>query len=116
MVKIKLDRQQLEAMTTYFFPYMEMLCETKVNDAQKIAVDEFQYLKELIIQCHFEDLVCMINNLKGSVKKEHTLELEHGEAIAFYLLLRQLPINKEFQWLNEFKDFLLTIIQNQVWE
>lgn len=115
MITIKLDRQQLEAIQVYFLPYMAMLTETKVKDAE-LTGQELPWLKELIVLCNYEYVAGYIEQLKKTSTKKLTLELNQAEAVCFYYLLKQLPINVSLQWLNDLCNTIQDAIHEQVWE
>lgn len=115
LIKFKIDLQQLEAIASDFLPYMEMLCSTEITNTQD---NEDDNLKAIILQANFNAIdgiisTWMINPVR-SVHYEFRLSL--GVGITFYYLLRKLPINVRYQYLNDLKDHLITIIESQVWD
>jgi len=114
MIDIKLTRQQIEAIQVYFFPYMEMLCITKVNDTT--SPDPLSNLDAEIVQSLIQEIIEYFKRVEKTKYKDFPFDLTQAQAMAFWKLLKQLPINVAFQWLNDLCEHLIETIENQVWK
>lgn len=93
MIELKTNRQDLETVRKHFFPFIELLQQTRLNNVAHVSTQSDEYLNCLAINCITDEIFEAVDKklLKGSADTLK-LKLSEAQAIVFFRLLILLPI------------------------
>lgn len=115
---VNLTRDEARAVETRFFPYLENLLITKVNDAKQFPFtgrkEDPIYLSVRIVQCCFLELKKIIARRLLSDAKKFKLKITNAQGITFYKLLLILPLDPAEVWLHTLRQQIITQLDPQL--
>lgn len=106
MITVQLTRDEARAVQQYFFYYLDELCQLKYRDSQTdddrmmqlIIIDSFQQIRKLFAKKLFN---------KGN---KITFNFTITQAVIFYKLLSNLPLERENVYLVTLRQLIMNII------
>lgn len=106
---IQLTRDEIASVIDYFFPYMEMLVKTKINDA--FTFTQFnnkskQVCDEKLYWFLLKEIIATFKEARAKKTRSSFIKLSSAETIVFYQLLTQLPIKDHAEYLIGIRDKL----------
>lgn len=92
-IKLKADRQHVEAVKFFFFPYIDMLQQTQLNNVAHHHSMSSEVLFTIAINCLLKKIKKIIDRkITMTDGMKITFALDDAEAVAFYRALIGLPI------------------------
>lgn len=110
-IEIKLTRDQARAVQQSFFPYLEMLTDLKIRENLENvdAVLSHRALKILFMQ-----VVKQFNKKLDTQAMKFTFFLPLPNALAFYNLLNELPLQGHEVYALNLRQHLVSVIHRQM--
>ena len=112
MMIIKLERDHARSVQQYFFPFLEMLCKTKLKDAQ--GIDD--QLNCRVILSIFDEVVYDFDKKLFTTAAKFTFKLSDAQGITLYKLLMLLPINSREVFLINLRSMIIDTLHRQMCE
>jgi hypothetical protein len=112
---LKLERDQARATRQYFFPYVEMLCETKYQDCRRER-DLYGSMNVLIIRSLFLEVVKSFDRKLLTESNRFTFKFHQAQGITLYTLLLQVPLNPLDIWLCNLRQLITDTLHQQITE
>ncbi len=110
---LKLERDQARAVRENFFPYLEMLCETKYNDCVRER-DTFGSMNVLIIRSLFLEVVTFFDKKLLTEGNRFTFKFHTAQAVTLYSLLLQVPLNPKDVWHCNLRQLITDTLHQQI--
>lgn len=114
-ITVKVIRDQARAVQENFFPFMELLCKTRIKETED-AGQFNENMNEIIVDSLLAEIKSEFETRLGFQANGFIIGFSQPQAIAFLKLLSQLPPNTAFPYLNDLRSFFITELENQVFE
>lgn len=107
-MQIKLTRDEARAIVTRFIPFLEQLCQTRIQD-NKANPYSWQ-----IIECCLQEVRIKIERRLLTEGKNFTVKNSTAQGITFYHLLLLLPLDPADVWLNLLRQNIINQLHLQL--
>lgn len=91
MIKLKLSRDETRCIEQYYFPYLDLYCETKQRD----ALQESEKLMHRVLIDLYHQVKRVIQKSLVSDKIKFTLKFTDSQAIILHKLLLTVPLQEK---------------------
>jgi hypothetical protein len=110
---LKLERDQARAVRDNFFPYLEMLCDTKYQEL-KHERDTFGSLNVLLVRSLLLEVVKMFDRKLLTDSNRFTFKFNQAQGITIDILLLQVPLNPKDVWLCNLRQLITDTLHQQI--
>lgn len=114
MIILKTERQNVIMAKDYFFPYIRLLKETKLNNVSGSIMSE-EHLSVIAINCLLSDIELLIEkkiiNTKGATTR---LRFSDAQAVVFYKTLIALPLPADQFYLNNIRNSWIEMLDQEL--
>lgn len=102
-IAITLHRDQARAVQETFLPYMAMLCQTHIRNADG---EELRIFNCRAVHCLFLAIEMKFYAKLNTKALNLRFKFTYAEALAFYTLLEDLPLNANQEWLVSLRELI----------
>lgn len=98
MIGLKLYRDQAREIQQHFFPYLVMVCETKMNEADEVKDNDGKMVARMML-CLTVELQRKFDKKLLTDHNRFTIKMTDAEAICYYQLLMNFPLDPQWVYM-----------------
>jgi hypothetical protein len=104
MITLRTYRQYVETATVYFFQYIELYKQTRLNNLVQNNLQADDYLSAVVINCILEEIEWLFDKKLVTTKAEKIkFEFTDAQGIVLYKTLINLPLPKDQVYFNQIR-------------
>jgi hypothetical protein len=115
MITLRTYRQYVETAVTYFFEYVELYKQTRLNNLVQKNLETDDYLSAVIINCILDEIEWLFDK-KLVTTKSHKLKFEftNAQGIVFYKTLLALPLPKDQIYFHKIRQDWIELLHQEL--
>lgn len=115
MITLRTYRQYVETAVTYFFEYVDLYKQTRVNNLVQKNLQPDDYLSAIVINCILDEIEWLFDK-KLVMTKSQKLKFEFTDAqgIVFYKTLLALPLPKDQVYFHQIRQEWLELLHQEL--
>lgn len=114
MISLKLTRQELEAFRDFFFSYMELLQQTRINNVAHVSIQSDAYLSTIATNYIFREITTVVlKQLSKNKMGTQNLKFSEAQAIMLFRLLILIPMPANEFFLLKLHNYIIEELDRQ---
>ncbi len=115
LISIRCDRQQLQVIQDYFFPYIKQLKLTRLKNIVHLPVHSPEYLSAIAVNCIVDECILHINRkIINTTKNTIKLQLSDAQTVILYKTLMEIPVPAQQFYLQQTLNFFLELLDREL--
>ena len=115
VVSIRCDRQQLQVIQEYFFPYIKQLKNTRIQNIVHLPVHSPEYLAAIAVNCIVDECILHINRkVINTTKNTIKLQLSDAQTVVLYKTLLEIPVPTHQFYLRQTLNFFIELLDREL--
>lgn len=115
MITLRTHRQYVETAVMYFFEYVELYKQTRLNNLAQKNLTSDDYLSAVIINCLLDEIEWMFDKKLVTTKSQKLkFEFTNAQGIMFYKTLLALPLPKDQVYFHQIRQEWLALLHQEL--
>jgi hypothetical protein len=115
MITLRTYRQYVETAVTYFFEYVDLYKQTRVNNLVQKNLQADDYLSAVVINCILDEIEWLFDKKLLTTKAQKIkFEFSDAQGIVFYKTLLALPLPKDQVYFHQIRQEWLELLHQEL--
>ncbi|RTL56250.1 MAG: hypothetical protein EKK37_17405 [Sphingobacteriales bacterium] len=115
MILLKLDRSHVQHVKQYFFPFIRLQADTRLNNLAHAQIMSDEWLTALTVNNITEEIMLQFEKkIINTTSRNITFKLSTAQAIVFYKTLLSLPLPAQQIYLNTLRNNIIEMLDLQL--
>jgi hypothetical protein len=115
MITLRTYRQYVETAVTYFFEYVDLYKQTRINNLVQKNLQADDYLSAIVINCILDEIEWLFDKKLVTTKAPKLkFEFTDAQGIVFYKTLLALPLPKDQVYFNQIRQEWIQALDHEL--